>query len=619
MAVFRVLHAHLLAAETGTTDAPPLVAQLVDLGLASVAEDALAWATADRMDTLVAQRATEHTRALPDLLTWVAESAAPAVTALQPKASASWHRRLAFRLHEAVCDARTRQLLSLIRAFPASRPALDDLRDCIRATDRKPFVAAALRDQFQAAMLNAGTPTDLILQQYVSMIRTLRFLDPTAVIVDVVTRPILDYLRRRPDTVRCIVTGMTGDGDLYRELERGRARRRCDPDGDVAMSGDPRSPSSSSPLAPSRATEPGDDDCQSVDGDLDGDLSLCAADYDEWKPAAVDAPSRRQLQGSTAATGGDAIATLVTIYGSSEQIVAEYRAALADKLVQAFDVDIVREERILALLTERFGREAMHDCAIMLRDVRSSRETLQRARNTHGDSLAGFDATVISKEFWPRLGDEGEFVAPPSLQRQMNLFGGTFEQDVAPRKLRWQHGLGVVQIRLRFQDGRETVVSVSPMQGAILALFAEKSRLEVAELQRELGVQDEALLRRKIQALANQGVLRAVDGRGEAYETIEDGSEVNGVVDDEQAEGEGADDGEAGASEHAEMAVYESYVMAMLQNLKQLSLEQVHSMLKRFVQTPVYDKTPAQLAAFLAVLVEKGKVEVTAGMYKVKK
>ena len=56
----------------------------------------------------------------------------------------------------------------------------------------------------------------------------------------------------------------------------------------------------------------------------------------------------------------------------------------------------------------------------------------------------------------------------------------------------------------------------------------------------------------------------------------------------------------------------------MLQNLKESPLEKVHSMLKLFVKTPVYDKTQDQLAVFLQRLVNDGKIEVQAGLFKVK-
>lgn len=619
LAVYHFFESHLLTSESRSQvpARPPLVAQLPDLGFSQLAEDALSWAVFERMDALVASKVSPSVRAIPELLHWVHRFAAPCVSALLPanrpvSDTNLWLKRLVFHLHESVCTIRTKQILVLIEQFPKSMPALRDLRDCILCTDRKPVVATALRDQFVAKLLNAGTFTADILQQYVSTIRTLRFLDPSGVVLACVSGPIRTYLRRRPDTVRCIVSGMTGDGDLYEELQRGRLdigeNREIDNDGDVNML------LSTGPDISFGHAE--DDDCQSIDGDLDARMRTNFEDYNRWMPDPIDAPVREGKW----KPGGDAIATLVNIYGSSEQIVSEYRGLLADKIVSSFEFDLKREERILELLIERFGKDAMHNCSIMLKDVRDSKLALGVAQGIH-DGMRGeldkFEATVISKEFWPNLVEEGGFRATNEMERQMAFFENSFEKTKAPRKLRWQHGLGNVEVKLEFDDGRQVVTNVTPMQATILSYFGQKRRIRLKDLMCDMNISNESLLLRKVQVLANLGFLRAVDGHHEEYETVEDATGCDGAVDDGQVDGD--DGAEEEAKEDAEMAVYETYIMAMLQNLKQLSLEQIHGMLRRFVQTPAYDKTQTQLAAFLSALVNKGKVEVAAGIYRVKK
>ena len=67
------------------------------------------------------------------------------------------------------------------------------------------------------------------------------------------------------------------------------------------------------------------------------------------------------------------------------------------------------------------------------------------------------------------------------------------------------------------------------------------------------------------------------------------------------------------------MKVYESYVMGMVTNLESLPLEKIHNMLKMFVLEPVYDKTIAELEAFLAKLVNDGKLTYDGLVYRKKK
>lgn len=615
-----------------------LCAQLSYLGFGEAVEEAVIWILFEKIDKTVRVR-TEgrlNARALPGVLAWVDQDVTPWLATVlateeqppqntlcddvadghDPELLRQWRKRLSFHLHETMAYMRIDQMLQLIAYYPQSMPALEDLKDCLRSTDQRSPLIESLRRQFSDELLNAGTMTSDILQQYVNMIKALRYLDPTGVILEGVSDPVRNYLRHRPDTVRCIVSGMTGDGDLYEELEKGRSKRHGrDSDGDTHMD-------VGAGGTDGKVGESADDDCISVDGDYNMHGVLNVDDYSNWQPEPVDAPVR---EGGWR-PGGDAIATLITIYGSSELLVTEYRALLADKLVSNLELDLEREMRILKLLTERFGNEAMRECSIMLKDVIDSRELLAAARSGNPGAwrdMQKFEATVVSKEFWPKLVEEPEFKASSELYVPMELLGASYEETNKPRKLLWQHGLGAVSLNLTFDDGREVSVTVTPLQASLLLHFGKQSPWTVADLKTELGMDDEGVLRQRLMSLANQGILRPTDKTCSAYETVECGSELEsggGVVDDDGAGdlGTAAASADQADNEEREMAVYESYIIGMLQNLKALPLERIHNMLQMFVRTPVYDRTQTQLAAFLAQLVAEDKIELHAGVYKIK-
>lgn len=628
---------HLAYLKNRANETNFLCTQLADLGFSMAVDDAISWVVFETIDELVSER-TEgqlNAKALPTLRAYVDNFVVPWISKVLPSPFSSsslyvqpgeavdmdidtedvrerylrqWKKRLSFHLHMSVGRIRINQLLRLIDQFPQSLPAVEDLKDCILSTDLKAFVTIALKEQFTQKMLNAGTVTSDILKQYVNMIRALRFLDPSDVILESVSDPVHEYLRRRPDTVRCIVSDMTGDGELYQELERGRSRRKLEGDGNAQTD-------QVEHISPT-SWDQDQDDLLSVDGDLDANLRFDVEAYNNWEPEPIDAPSRNGQWRS----GGDAITTLVAIYGSSEQIVNEYKGLLADKLSTHLEVDIEREARVLTLLTERFGREAMHDCDIMVKDFVDSVRIEEKMTSDVRRKLKSFETTVISKEFWPKLIDEPKFNAMPELQQQMAVFEHSYKKLKTPRTLNWQQSLGAVALKLEFDDGRKVNVTVSPAQATILFLFGQKRRQSLKEIQSKLGTSDENFVRRKVQGLANQGFLRAIDGTNAVYETVEHGADADvaaGTTDDDAGDGGGADGGDGGADD-AEMAVYEKFVMTMLQHRKQLPLEQIHTMLQRFIQTPKFDKTQAQLATFLARLVTDGKVERSAGMYRVK-
>ena len=65
-----------------------------------------------------------------------------------------------------------------------------------------------------------------------------------------------------------------------------------------------------------------------------------------------------------------------------------------------------------------------------------------------------------------------------------------------------------------------------------------------------------------------------------------------------------------------EMKVYEQYIMGMLTNFSAgLPLDRIHNMLKMFVSEPPYDKSAAQLEAFLGRLVNEEKLAFASDLY----
>jgi len=78
--------------------------------------------------------------------------------------------------------------------------------------------------------------------------------------------------------------------------------------------------------------------------------------------------------GSGSSRGGfDIVGSLISIYGSKELFVSEYRVMLAGKLLKLESYDTSREVSTLELLKLRFGDAAMHQCEIMV----CSRATLE--------------------------------------------------------------------------------------------------------------------------------------------------------------------------------------------------------------------------------------------------
>ena len=132
--------------------------------------------------------------------------------------------------HDATCRAvedmvlrcRCEQAFDAIRDFPASIPALLDVRYAIaaRASHARPRFVAALQAALAARLLHDGAATRVILDVLLAAVKACGVADPSHLVTAPVAATIAAYLRGRSDTVPTIVAAMTQDEDceLYSEL-----------------------------------------------------------------------------------------------------------------------------------------------------------------------------------------------------------------------------------------------------------------------------------------------------------------------------------------------------------------------------------------------------------------
>mmetsp|Transcript_5912 Transcript_5912/g.9083 ORF Transcript_5912/g.9083 Transcript_5912/m.9083 type:complete len:627 (+) Transcript_5912:83-1963(+) len=329
------------------------------LSFAPLLEEAVGDAVYARIERQIEKRGrglfTE--RLLPSLMDWVNRCAWPWLTlALDPERTENIYgtlqharARLHFFIFETLGKLRISELFDIITDYPDSTPALNDLRICLSRTAQHQQLITRLRASVAQRLLHPGAPTVDIISLFVSMIKALRVLDPSGVLLEAVADPIKQYLRERKDTIRCIVTMLLDDTnhDLFDALRLPMADGTAEGDVDSDDSGD---------------------EAEAATG-MAGAGRLTSASR-IWVPDPVDAdPSKT----SRSRRRWDLVGTLVNIYGSKEVFVNEYRAMLADKLLLTPSYDTHKEVSNLELLKIRFGESSLHPCDIMLKDVADSR------------------------------------------------------------------------------------------------------------------------------------------------------------------------------------------------------------------------------------------------------
>lgn len=528
-----------------------------------------------------------------------------------------WQLRLEYLAYETLQDLRIAKLFEIIVDYPDSSPAIDDLKQCLEYTGQHSKLVDSFISALRYRLLTAGASTNDILHQYVSTIKALRGIDPAGVFLEAVGEPIREYLKGRKDTIKCIVTMLT-DGSGGSSSGAGN-------------SGD-------SLLEELNRDEEGQE-IDGVDDDVNTDDKQAWINAQSWVPDPVEADP---LKCSRSRRKVDILGMIVSIIGSKDQLVSEYRVMLAEKLLNKFDYDIDTEIRTLELLKIHFGESSMQRCEIMLNDLIDSKRTNTNIKATIKQPCRAGDeameenevsrdiltATILSTNFWPPIQDEALKI-PKSVEQLLDDYAKRFTEIKTPRKLLWKKNLGTVKLELQFEDKAQQF-TVTPMHASIIMQFQEQTSWTSKNLATAVGVPID-VLNRRINFWISKGILRESSWADPNDHTF---TLVDGTVDSSKTGANngnfeellaGDDDGERSVASvedqlRKEMTVYEKFIMGMLTNFGSMALDRIHNTLKMFcIADPTYDKSLQQLQSFLSGLVAEEKLELRDGMYFLKK
>jgi anaphase-promoting complex subunit 2 len=321
-------------------------------------------------------------------------------------------------LLSALSKFRAYELFEIVADYPESYIAIKELKEAANSSivGILPYIGKIFKDVICKRLLHTGASTSQILDMYISMIRALRALDTSDLLLNFVAAPVRGYLLGREDTVRCVVSSLTQtkDSDLHGELRRGGS------------------------------LEYGDDEEDEEKGP-----------GDNWEPRKRD----RDFSGE-GVRGLDVLALLVSLYGSTDLFVTEYRSLLADKLLTNLLYNTDEELGTLELLKVRFGEEKLHSCEVMLRDSEESKRVNNaianeikktNIQNTNTDKpVSGhidmepsiIDCIMISDNYWPTL-QNNEFTHHPAALEAIAVYQETYTLLKKPRKLDISTQLGI--------------------------------------------------------------------------------------------------------------------------------------------------------------------------------
>eukprot|EP00127_Corallochytrium_limacisporum_P003529 Clim_evm12s150 gene=Clim_evmTU12s150 len=374
------------------------------------------------------------------------------------------------QLHQDYVFLRADELFDIARSYPESLPAVRDLKQAIQKCELSlpsinQRIVSALSGQIRKRLLHPGIDTERIAVMYIRNIKVLRLIDPTAALVDTVCEDIRRYLRRRDDTVRCIVRMITDENaarDIFGQDD--------DDEGDEE----------------DRADMQGSKDYADVN-------RLSINTWHKWNPLLPEALSKLKqqhfagipLRDRRMAHTGEMLGMLLGIYGTRENFVGEYRSLLAERLLESMDMDTDREVRSLEMLKVHLGENNMQYCDVMLKDMVESRRMrqnicshFQRTSRECSIDVSKMSMAILSHLFWPTFRRD-TMNLPVTIYRTMQVYEQGFKRQKPNRSLQFKPTVGMVELEVTLPDRQPKSFTVPVATAAILYMFQDANDEEV--------------------------------------------------------------------------------------------------------------------------------------------
>ncbi|KAK6101040.1 Cullin family protein [Brugia pahangi] len=476
----------------------------------------------------------------------------------------------------------------VIVEYPQSSGVIDDLRCCMQNNGGfgRMLLMDTLTKDVEQRLLQVGVGTTEILEGYASAVECLRRLDPTCVIMQQICSIIRQYIKQRPDTVRCIITYITGE--KREELSEQLAMRRTaflDEEELVGVNDE---------------LVPGSDD-------------TAERNWMDWLP---DPPDANPCQSRRYRQNADVFNMLVSVYGSKEIFVKEYRELLAERLTKSWNRDPQFEQRYLELLKLRFSEGELQQCEVMLKDMRDSEHI-----DCLVDNLLPFpiNARIISSFFWPKIENE-EFTMPQALMIGLDEYARGFEAHKGSRKLEWMSAVGSIELEVELDDVK-AVVAVSPAHAAVLSLFTKKETWTVDEMAAELKM-DKRNVKKRLEWWQNSGVVYASAGESEAktWHLASGTSKMERLQVEHDMEEDVSDDDKNEDMEAVDaLEQYWIYTKSFIANQEPVKAERLHTIFRMFASPGQHGPTLEDVVAFLQRKVKMNLLSCVNGLYKVVK
>lgn len=306
-------------------------------------------------------------------------------------------------------------------------------------------------------LLIASIDTKTILEAYAACVESLREMDNSCVVMHKVCGVIREYLKKRPDTVQQIISYITSS--KKNELEKDMSKTV-------------------------RSAMMDEEELRGVNDEYLPE-NMETMGWENWKPNPNDATVG---DGAPGRQGVDVFNMLVSVYGSKELFVKEYRLLLAERLSGSENKDPLFEKRYLDLLKLRFQYSELQHCEVMLRDVMQSQEVDELIEERRETSMVPISSCITSKHYWPKLENETtEAVMPEPLRKAVESYQRMYLEAKRDRRVEFYKTVGCLEVAIEL-DGVQVERTIPNIYAHTLFLFLESETWTTNEVVNRLKV-----------------------------------------------------------------------------------------------------------------------------------
>ncbi|KAK0402191.1 hypothetical protein QR680_016193 [Steinernema hermaphroditum] len=474
----------------------------------------------------------------------------------------------------------------VVTCFPHSYFLAEDLKLCIVDTQGygRVKLADCLVREVKDRLLNVGVTTNDILRAYASAVDCLKVIDPSSVIMHKVCGIIKDYLKTRQDTVKNII--------MYITTEKRDELTRDSKEAHVVFD---------------------EEGMREVNADF-----MVKEDADTWQSWNPDPVDANKGDNPFFRESADVFNMLVSVYGSKDQFIKEYRQLLGERLTSTNERDLSFETRYLELMKRRFTEGELQQCEVMLRDMSDS-EAFDRMKMTPEIPFC-MQGRIISSFFWPKLDTETVKV-PDVIANAMDVYRQAFEdQKGNQRTLNWMNSLGYMDLDVEIY-GKTIHITLPTAQAAILMKFLEKDSWNVDELCQGLDMK-KSVIKRRCEWFSKNGLLRQkiVENSVAEWYTLADQPALLEKFEKRLENEEEESDEEEEPAENTEaidaLEQFWTYTKNFISNQEPVKAERIHTIFKMFASPGKQGPTIADVTGFLQRKVRANMLTYNNGYYR---